>query len=162
MPTQSPTVRTVTGFDGALFSELRKKAKASDRKRAHHNLHAELEDPFQRMIVAIEPDSYIRPHFHHSKPEVLACLRGELGALVFDSEGQIQQAMRLVPGDGCDIPPGNYHSIIALSEGTIFLEAKPGPYVPFSPNDFAEWAPEPETAAATEYMSQYMAAHFSK
>lgn len=159
MPTQS-TVRAVTEFDEALFSDLRKKAEASDRKRAHHNLHAELDDPFQRMIVAIEPDSYIRPHFHQSKPEMLACLRGELGVLIFDSEGQIQKAMRMATGDGCDIPPGNYHTLAALSAGTIFVEAKPGPYVPFSPNDFAKWAPEPETDAASEYMSRLIATHF--
>ena len=36
----------------ALFQELLEKAQSSERKRAHHYLHTEHDDPVQRMCIA--------------------------------------------------------------------------------------------------------------
>ena len=152
----SVTHRTIVHFNDAFYSDLISKAEASDRKRSHQNLHEELDDPFQRMVIAIQPDSYVRPHFHARKPELLVCLRGELGVMIFESNGDVKEAIRLTPGPsnpGCEIPAGTWHSLVALSEGTIFLEAKPGPYTPFSPEDFASWAPEADTDDVPAYMN---------
>lgn len=158
MPSKS-TTSDVTRIDETLFAELRTSAKQSDRKRAHHNLHADADESFQRMIVGMEPGSYIRPHIHFDKPELLVCLSGRLGILIFAADGNVETAMRLEPGGaeaGCDIPVGHWHSIVSLDAGTVFLEAKPGPYVPFSPDDFATWAPEAGSDAADEYLASLM------
>lgn len=39
-------------------------AATSPRLRAHRNFHPELSDPVQRLAIAMEPGTYIRPHRH--------------------------------------------------------------------------------------------------
>ncbi|MFC1758987.1 WbuC family cupin fold metalloprotein [Planctomycetota bacterium] len=147
----SSNVKTI---DRELLDSLGESAKANNRKRSHFNLHASLDDPFQRMVVAIEPDSYIRPHRHQitPKPESLFCLRGRIGVVIFEDGGKPIQTICLSAGGpsfGCDIEPEVWHTIVCLESMSAFVEAKPGPYVPFEPDDFAPWAPEdgPESDA---------------
>lgn len=148
-----------TFLNDTLASELCRESRTSPRLRSHRNLHGQLSDPFQRMLVAIQPGSYIRPHRHwlDPKPETVACLAGEIGVLVFDDNGRAIQRGHLRPGSqqwGCDIPAGAWHTLVCLAPDSVFLEAKPGPYVPFQPADFAEWAPEPGSAEAGPYLGQ--------
>ena len=154
-PNLSLKVKTV---DAALLDSLNDSAKASERHRSHFSLHHSLDDPFQRMVVGIEPRSYIRPHRHQitPKPESLFCLRGRIGVVIFDDSGESVQAIELGstgPTWGCDLEPGIWHSIVCLESGSAFVESKPGPYVPFAPDDFAPWAPEPGPNAET-YLTQ--------
>jgi len=51
-------------LDDELFNDLLIKAELSDRKRSHHCLHTEHEDPVQRMCIALKKGIYVRPHFH--------------------------------------------------------------------------------------------------
>jgi hypothetical protein len=44
------------------LSGLSKEARLSPRQRMNHNFHAELSDPIQRLAIAMEPGTYIRPH----------------------------------------------------------------------------------------------------
>ncbi len=37
-------------------------AASAPRLRAHRNFHPELSDPIQRLAIAMEPGTYIRPH----------------------------------------------------------------------------------------------------
>ncbi|MGV8352525.1 WbuC family cupin fold metalloprotein, partial [Pseudomonas aeruginosa] len=39
-------------------------AASAPRLRAHRNFHPELSDPIQRLAIAMEPGTYIRPHRH--------------------------------------------------------------------------------------------------
>jgi cupin fold WbuC family metalloprotein len=66
------------------------------RLRAHHNLHDSPEAPAHRMLVAMEPGSYVRPHRHldPNKAETIIVLRGRLGVLVFDDEGGCRRPAR--------------------------------------------------------------------
>lgn len=80
-------------IDDRLLDDLTAKAAASPRKRAHHNLHPALEDPVQRLCVAIEPGTYIRPH-RHADPatwEVFIMLRGSAVFLIFDDAGTVRE-----------------------------------------------------------------------
>jgi cupin fold WbuC family metalloprotein len=77
-------------------------------------------------------------------------LRGRLGVLFFDEGGQLTQTAVLAPDAtacGVTIPHGVYHTVLACAPGTVFFEAKAGPYVPLSAAERAPWAPaegEPE------------------
>jgi hypothetical protein len=42
---------------------------------------------------------------------------------------------------GAHVPGGTYHSLVSLESGSIFFEAKAGPYVPTTDKDFAAWSP---------------------
>ena len=43
-------------------------AAASTRKRAHLLLHADHQDQVQRLLIGLEPPSYVRPHVHSEHP----------------------------------------------------------------------------------------------
>jgi cupin fold WbuC family metalloprotein len=43
-------------------TELLREAAKSTRRRSHLLLHADQQDQVQRLLIALHPDSYIRPH----------------------------------------------------------------------------------------------------
>lgn len=134
-------------IDGRLLDELTAKAIDLPRKRAHHNLHTVLEDPVQRLCVAIEPGTYIRPH-RHADPltwEVFLMLRGSAVFLSFDDSGRVAEQFVLAAGGpvhAVEIPPGTWHSIASLEPGSVFFEVKQGPYKAPLAGNSAAWAPE--------------------
>ena len=130
-------------------------ARLRPRRRANVNLHAQ-EDPVHRLLNAVEPGTYVRPHRHLDPPKDETCVvvRGALGLVLFDESGAVTAAQRLTPPPqgvfGVDLPAGVFHSFVALEEGTVFFEAKAGPYVAPSGPHAAPWAPaegEPGAAA---------------
>ncbi|MBE0599570.1 MAG: WbuC family cupin fold metalloprotein [Desulfuromonadales bacterium] len=144
-------------IDLATLDRLSAEAQNSSRKRMNLNLHASYSEPCQRLLNAVEPDSYIRPHRHLTplKPETFVVLRGRFAAAIFDDAGEVEQAV-LLDADagpwGVDIPAGAWHVIFALEAGSVFFETKPGPYEPISDKDWAAWAPAEGSVGAEEYM----------
>ncbi len=132
-------------------------AKENPRLRMNHNFH-ELPEPLQRMLNAVEPGSYIRPHRHFTPPkvEVFIILKGRGAGVLFDGDGAVKEIVVMDadgPVRGVEFAPGSWHTIISLQEGTVFFEAKDGPYIAISDKDFAPWAPEPsDTAGALSYL----------
>ena len=53
---------------------------------------------------------------------------------------------------GVDIPHGTFHSLVALEPGSVFFEAKAGPYLPLTPEEIPEWAPAAGTPDAASYL----------
>lgn len=148
----------------ALLDDLCAQAAASPRLRRNHNLHATTEDPAQRFFNALQPDSYVRPHRHLAigKEETLIVVRGRLGALFFDDQGNVTETRVLCPSGedfGLFIPTGLWHSVLAL-ELTVFFEAKRGPYQPLTEDEFASWAPAEGTGDAVGYLVT-MREHFA-
>jgi cupin fold WbuC family metalloprotein len=145
-------------FDAPLLDGLVVQARTLPRRRAHHNLHTDLGAPAQRLLVAMEPDSYVRPHCHldPDKAETLIVLRGSLGVLIFDGSGAVTETQVMRAGGavlGYDVPPGVWHSIVALESGTVFAEAKAGPYVPLSDAEWGGWAPPEGESAVAAYLA---------
>jgi len=142
----------------ALLADLSTQAKASPRRRKNLNLHASYDEPCQRLLNAIEPGSYIRPHRHlrDPKPECFIGIRGRLALIVFDDEGNIAHVFPFGPGGanvGADLPPGIWHTVVCLEEGSVFFETKPGPFVPIYKKDMAPWAPEEGSREAADYLN---------
>lgn len=142
-----------------ILDETSEKAALSERLRMNYNFH-ELSDNLQRMLNAIEPESYIRPHRHLAPPkvELFIMLRGRAGVFLFDEDGKILDSKILTPiGDcpGVEIAPGQYHSIVSLETGTVVFEAKDGPYEAATDKDFAPFAPKAsEKEAAGKYVKR--------
>jgi len=67
------------------------KAKTSKRRRMNYNFHKEDSATLQRMLNAMEPDTYIQPHKHEDpdKVEAFFALRGRILVVEFDDEGNI-------------------------------------------------------------------------
>ncbi|MDA8099995.1 MAG: WbuC family cupin fold metalloprotein [Nitrospiraceae bacterium] len=133
-------------IDDILLSGLSGQADASPRKRMNHNFHETPEDPVQRLLNAVEPGTYIRPH-RHSDPatwEVLLLVRGSAVLLVFDGNGKVAERIVLAAGGpvkGAELRPGIWHTIASLERGTIFYEVKRGPYRQPKGEHSASWAP---------------------
>lgn len=147
-------------FNASLAAELCAQSQASLRRRAHFSLHGADSDAVHRLFVAMQPDSYVPPHRHLDprKGESLLIVRGALGFLEFDNAGNVTAQATLGPDtpDWCvDIPPGCWHSVIALETDTLFFETKAGPYFPLAENERAPWAAPEGTADASHALSRF-------
>lgn len=151
-------MKNIQIIDRCLLDETSAQASASPRRRKNHNFHASEGDVCHRLLNAVEPDSYIPPHCHHdvSKDETLIVVRGRIGAVFFDEYGSVISRALLVPGGeaaGVNIPHGMYHTLVALEPGSVFFEAKAGPYVPLTPQEKAPWAPAEGEPRASSYLA---------
>lgn len=147
---------TPVWIDRTLLDEVSRSAQEAPRRRRNRNFHSDEAAPCNRLLNAIEPDSYIQPHrhAHPDKDESILCVRGSLGALFFDESGTVTETSTLVAGGetiGVDIPHGTFHSLVALEPGTVFFEAKAGPYEPLTEDEVAAWAPAEADADAKTY-----------
>jgi cupin fold WbuC family metalloprotein len=87
----------------------------------------------------------------------MVLLRGSMGLIFFDDAGEVTETARLASGGdafGIDIPAGQYHSLVCLAPGTVFLEAKAGPYRAFLPAELAPWAPAEQDGEAPGYRAR--------
>ena len=144
-------------IDQPLLDRVSAEAVRNPRLRMNFNFHRH-EEPVQRLLNAVEPGSYVRPHRHVDPPkwEMFVCLRGRGAALVFDDEGRIAGAHQLDPARGefgVEIAGGVWHSIISLAVGSVFLEVKEGPYEPKHVGVFATWAPAPDDPGAAGFLA---------
>lgn len=143
----------------SLLDQVSAQARASPRLRKNYNFHAAEAALSHRLLNAVEPDSYIPPHCHSdaSKDETIIVLRGRLGVVLFDSQGNITKKILLTPDSdsmGVNIPHGVFHTLVALASGSVFFEAKAGPYVPLSAQEKAPWAPTEAAPHASTYLAQ--------
>ena len=103
-------------LDKNFLDSLSAQARDSARLRSHHCLHQSHDDPVQRIIIAAEPGTYVRPHMHPSdeKWELLTILRGSVDILIFDDHATLQQRSTLTSGSDCvaiEIPPATWHTL---------------------------------------------------
>lgn len=143
---------------GALLDEVSAEARKSPRKRKNRNFHAADASRCNRLLNALEPGTYIRPHRHldPEKEESMVLVRGRMGLVCFDGAGTVTESAVLEAGSGVfgvDIPVGVYHTAVCLASGTVFFEAKAGPYRPFLPEEVAPWAPEEQDPAVAAYLA---------
>jgi len=144
------------------LDQLTASARTSERLRRNLNLHDSYDEPCQRLFNAIEPGTYVRPHRHTTPPktETFVVIRGGLVLVLFDDKGFPVRWVELRAGGGnlaADLLPGVWHMVISLESGTLFFEAKPGPYAPLSDKDFAPWAPPEGSSEAAGYLQEVLA-----
>ncbi len=151
-------------IDSPMLATLSREARGLPRKRKNLNFHATEKDACHRLLIAIEPSSYIPPHRHLSadKEETILVLAGRIGILVFDERGIVTMRRIMAPVSGTvgvNIPVGTYHSLVALEPGSVFFESKAGPYEPLKPEEKASWAPGEDAYGASDYLA-FMADFF--
>lgn len=145
-------------IDQARLDDLTAKAQRHPRRRQNWNIHPTDDFCCHRLLNAVEPGSYIRPHRHldPNKNETFLILCGRLGALLFSDEGQVEERILLEAGGShvaLDIPFVRYHGALSLSSGTIFFEAKAGPYLPLTEDERAPWAPPDGSPGTAAYLA---------
>lgn len=137
-------------IDARELTALSAEAAGRPRRRLNINLHGEPADSVQRMVIAFEPETYVRAHRHPAQFETFVLLCGRASLLSFADDGTVERRIELA-GDGArlvEIPAGTWHSLVSQASGTLVVEVKPGPYQPTGEVDFAAWAPPEDHADA--------------
>jgi cupin fold WbuC family metalloprotein len=151
-------IQTITN---ELLDELQLRARNSPRLRAIHCLHSGDWEHCHRMLNALTPGTYVRPHRHDSdhQSEAFILLRGRLALLIFDEEGNVEfsQSRILSLADGMlgiDVPPRIWHSLVALEDAIIYeVKGHPaGGFVLERDKNFAAWAPEEGSTESFAYL----------
>jgi len=142
-----------------LLHQLTESARTTPRLRKNHNLHPSDESRCHRLLNAVEPASYIRPHRHldPEKDEAFILMNGRLGVILFSDTGAVAETVILSHSGGilaADVPSGVFHTAVSLEPGTVFYEAKAGPYRPLGEAEFAAWAPPEGDSGAAQYLEQ--------
>ena len=150
-------------IDERLLDETRAKALASPRLRMNHNFHERLDDPVNRLLNAMEPGTYIRPHRHlnPAKEEIFLVLQGKVAVFLFDDSGQVVEKRLMDPREGVyggEIKAGVWHGLLVLEPGTVIYEVKRGPFVPLAPEDLAPWSPAAEDTEGAQAFMAWLAA----
>jgi cupin fold WbuC family metalloprotein len=158
MSTDADAPGRFTLIDESLLDLATRAARQSTRLRRNHNFHAADDDTSHRLINAMEPGSYVVPHrhLHPDKDETFVVLRGAFGLLLFDDAGAVTEARLLRAGGevlGANVPHGTWHSLVSFEPGSVFLEAKGGPYAPLTPEERAPWAPPEGDPAVAAYLA---------
>lgn len=133
-------------IDEALLDHTSEEARKESRLRKNHNLHERLCDPVNRLLNALEPETYIpaHRHSHPAKDETVIVLRGSVVSVIFDDAGNIVERVEVSPALGVygfDIPAGQWHGLLVKESGTVVFEVKKGPFTPLSEEDLAPWTP---------------------
>jgi cupin fold WbuC family metalloprotein len=152
-------------IDNAILDRTAAQAETSPRRRMIHRYHEHL-DAVQRMLNAIEPDSYIMPHKHEDpdKVEVFIALRGRALVASFTGTGEVTGCVEISPNGpnyGTEIPPRTWHAILALEPGTVLYEVLEGPYQEITHKTFGTtFAPAAEaTAEGLAWLRSKLAAY---
>jgi cupin fold WbuC family metalloprotein len=161
-----PPSTDLTVLTHALVDATASYARDSPRRRVIAPFHRQPADPLHRMLNAVQPESYVRPHRHLDPPKAEAwiVLRGSLLFFTFHDDGRVRERRVLRaagPAFGVDLVPGIYHSFIALEPDTVIYEVKNGPYQAHNDKAFAPWSPEEGSAQAPAYMAELRAQHLT-
>jgi cupin fold WbuC family metalloprotein len=142
------------------LERLSRIASTNQRLRQYLNLHNDHRENCQKLLNAIQPDSYIQPHRHYSDPktELLSAIKGEFAVVFFCNNGNVSNICFLeVNGtrkNSCniiEIESTEWHTVVALKPDSILLEIKAGPFDPHHAKDFAIWAPKENTTEMKDY-----------
>lgn len=140
----------------AEIARARAAARSAPRRRAIARYHAH-EEAVQRMLNAVEPGSYVRPHRHRdpAKTEVFLALAGRALVCGFDDAGELTERVEIGAAGrqrGVEIPPGVWHALVSLEPGTVLYEVIEGPFRPDAHKEWPPWAPLEGTPEGERYL----------
>jgi cupin fold WbuC family metalloprotein len=146
-------MRKIDGFHSIsreMIAGMALEAAKNERKRVHLLLHSGHDDQVQRLLIVMQPGTYVRPHHHSVQWEMLVLLRGRGEVLKFSEDGALVGRIEMsAEAPVVEIPVRAWHSFVVREPGTAAIEVKPGPY---RPNEFADWAPPEGDARVPEFM----------
>jgi cupin fold WbuC family metalloprotein len=140
---------------------LRQGAANSPRGRVRINAHPSDDDMLHEMFIAIQRNSYIRPHLHPGKSEAFHIVQGEVDIVVFQEDGSVREVVPL--GDGNSgrafyyrMSQPFFHTLLIRSDILIVHEITNGPFLRGGTR-FASFAPEESDAGGiADYMRQLL------
>lgn len=121
--------RKIATVDQEALEQLSQRAAGCERKRMNLNIHTDLDDPIQRVINALEPETELGFHRHTDRWELFVHIEGRLQLTLFtDPDQPTIYTLSATDTKVVEIPIGVWHSVRSLESGSAILELKPGPY----------------------------------
>src|SRR5215207_6299774 len=129
----------------------------SPRLRMIQPFHRSEQDTLHRMLNAVQPDSYVRPHRHLDPPKAEAwiVLRGRSCSSPSRRTAPFTAVSNCEPPRHrlwVDLAPGVFHTFLAIEPDTVVYEVKTGPYSASDDKTFASFAPAEGTPEASQYL----------
>jgi cupin fold WbuC family metalloprotein len=148
----------IKAYTSTRLRQLEHEAAGSDRRRTHLNVHSGLEANVQRLFIATQPDTYMRPHRHPEphKWEFFVVLEGKIDLLVFAEDGELLERIEMSGEQtrAVEVPAGTWHAYVCMQANTLALEIKEGEYLPTRPEDFAAWSPAEKSDQAAVFLER--------
>jgi cupin fold WbuC family metalloprotein len=136
---------------------LRLAVRKTPKRRVRINAHPGSDDGLHEMIIAIEPNSYIRPHKHPGKSEAFHIIEGQVDIVVFNDDGAIDRIVSLGAKGGPHpfyyrMSTAHFHTLIIRSDLLVVHEITNGPFFPGG-TVYADFAPEEDAANAVAFQA---------
>jgi cupin fold WbuC family metalloprotein len=134
---QGPTVVV----DADLIKSVIDRARVAPERRARALLHPSANDSLHEMVIALPRDSCDVPHINFKSDKSFHIIEGELVVMIFSDDGRDVTATSLSAsntsrGRMLRLVNSHWHTIIPLTEYSVFIETIIGPFVG---NQFAPW-----------------------
>jgi cupin fold WbuC family metalloprotein len=138
---------------------LAQQAQVSSKKRARLCAHPGPQDRLHEMFIALDRQTYVRPHRHGGKSESFHVIEGELDVFLFDEDGTVREIVAL--GDYHSGKPFFYrlmedvfHTPVIVTPYALFHETTNGPF-DRKDTEMASWAPdEQDPFASSAYLEE--------
>lgn len=140
-------------------AELKRRASTTPLRRSRVCAHGDSSDPLHEMVIALDRDTYVRPHKHRGKTESFHVIEGSADVVVFDDDGRVREVVEL--GEYATgrafyyrLNVAAFHTVLVRSQELVIHETTNGP---FRPDDavFADWAPAADdTGARAAYLTE--------
>lgn len=127
------------------IKKLKAQAESAPLKRARLCLHKDEFDSLQEMVIVLCKDSYIKPHRHKGKDELIHVMEGSFYLFTFDGRGRVIERVLLKQSGSrsyllCRVRENMWHTIMPLSRFVVFHEVIRGPFRGAKAKEFAPWA----------------------
>lgn len=130
-------------------------AKSTPRKRTMLTLHGTQSEIMHRTIIAILPESYLRPHRNTdpSQIETFSPLIGIAELITFSEDGKVGKRILLKRGMVVEVESDVWHTIVARTPFAMFeLKSQSGGYEKGKDKIDAPWAPEEGSKEGEKYL----------
>jgi cupin fold WbuC family metalloprotein len=160
MREMSPAVIQMQGttvvVDADLIRTIIERARLAPERRARALLHPSASDSLHEMVIALPRDSCDVPHINFKSGKSFHVIEGELVVMIFSDDGRETTAIPLSAVDTrhgrmLRLVTSKWHTIIPLTEYTVFIETIIGP---FTGNQFAPWVHPKGTIGWDSFVSE--------
>ncbi|MBT4769715.1 MAG: cupin fold metalloprotein, WbuC family [Rhodospirillaceae bacterium] len=145
---------------------LKDRAKHTPRRRCRVCAHPNPESDLHEMIIALDQDSYVRPHKHLGKSESLHVIEGKATLFIFSDDGEIREMVHLGDINSGDrfyyrMPKNLFHALAVDSESFVFHEVTKGP-LDRNMSVYGDWAPSEEDVSQAKGYLRSLKSYASK
>lgn len=129
--------------NGVLFDKDLKKFMLENFYKNKNDLriclHQKSIDKHHDMIILQQKKNYYKPHKHLFKGETYHMIVGSMKCILFNNYGKIKKIVTIKKNEIFRVPKNTFHTMLPLTNFTIYHENKPGPFIKKGDSIFPKW-----------------------